>query len=334
MSTLVEQVRGALDFAARIPFLAPSAVVAALGPEVVSAAAALCAAQRAALAPYAAGPLPEVRVEPYARPLAVLRRLGLPVADPVGVAPLSRTPFTFLAPTLPGLRPSPVAVGPTAPPTPPGAPPALPAVTPAMRRLTDAAASASTRAVDDLRADPQARQRLRALGDHLGVRATADDPHHALAEILAEPLRVARWEHPHRALSERVPCLIEQPHQTGARALEAHLRWLVTYGDDPRRPSPWWPALQLWSLGLWPIPAQDGALLALAAPVVEGRVVVDAATPTAPWPTLGARVSPGAGDGWEPLDEHCRALLSLGLGPVPGAFSVLHGNPPGVPPPR
>ncbi len=90
------------------------------------------------------------------------------------------------------------------------------------------------------------------------MKSSQDDPYHHLADVVREPLRVARWEHPGRGPSEHVPAFIEQPHQVASRMLESHLYWVTAFGDP--QASPWWPAVELWALGLWVLVAPDGVL--------------------------------------------------------------------------
>ncbi len=316
MSSLVELVRAAIDFESRIAFLTPSSEVSRLGPQTLERARSLYAAHFAALAPFAKGPLPEPRVEPHISVLSILRRLGFEIAAPPS-SPASAGPVVPVAPIAP-IAP----IAPTAPPGPGSARPQLPPVAETVQRWREATTTAWSGAVSALRADPTAPERLRALSRALGVTPKQDDPYYLFEDALAEPLRIARWEHPLRGPSEHVEAFSERPHQTAARALTSHLRWLVAYEDDPSRPSPWWPILELWALGLWPVPAQDGTLLLLAAPLHEGRVPLFPERPELPWSKLGFRT--GREEGWGPFDRFAETMREAGLGPVPGEFSVLH----------
>lgn len=314
MGSLSDLSRAAIDFAARTRFLAPAPEVAALGPDVVDRARSHYAAHLAALAPHATGALPEARVEALPDAPALWRRVGLrPPDDPPPAPVASSTP---VAPSVPIAPPSMMGdAGPRV---------VLPEAMRVWRAAHDRAWSSAPEA---LRRDPDATSRLRELGRALGTSSEYPDPYHHWQEVVREPLRVARWEHPGRGPSEHVPAFIERPHQVAARALESHLLWLAAFGDA--RPSPWWPALELWALGLWMMVAPDGALLLFAPTVRAGRMTFDARQPDAPWPKLGFRVSPGGGR--SDFDEYVSAVSFAGLGAVPGEFSVMHGNPPGMP---
>ena len=314
MSSLPDLARAAIAFERGIHFLAPTPAVAALGPDVTGFARSRYAAHLAALAPYAAAPLPEARVEVVSGIPAVWRRIGLKVpGDPLP------TVTTTADPTTPAV--------PTAPPSTMGADAPSIVMPDAMRAWQEARDKAWSSAPGAMRRDPRTNDRLRELGKAMGVTSSQEDPYHHLADVVREPLRVARWEHPGRGASERVPAFIERPHEVASRVLESHLFWITAFGDS--QPSPWWPAIELWSLGLWALVAPDGVLLLFAPTVREGRVVFDEANPTAPWPKIGFRTSGMGHDGWESFDAYANLITHAGFGAVPGEFSVLHCNPPG-----
>ncbi len=311
MSSLPDLARAAIAFEQNIRFLAPTPTVAALGPDVIEFARSRYGAHLAALAPHAAAPLPEARVEVVSGIPAVWRRIGLAVpGDPLPAMATTADPTTPTAPPSMMRTDGPSIVMPDA-----------------MHAWQKARDKAWSSAPEAMRRDPKTHDRLCELGTAMGVKSSQTDPYHHLAEVVREPLRVARWEHPGRGASEHVPAVIERPHEVASRMLEAHLHWVTAFGDSLA--SPWWPAIELWSLGLWSLVAPDGVLVLFAPTVHEGRVVFDEANPTAPWPKIGFRTSGMRHDRWESFDAYANLVTHAGFGPVPGEFSMLHGNPPG-----
>ncbi len=74
-------------------------------------------------------------------------------------------------------------------------------------------------------------------------------------------------------------------------------------------------------MGLWPVPAQDGTLLVLVAPVRAGRVPMFPERPEVPWAKLGVRSDRDGG--WSEFDRFAETMREAGLGPVPGELSVI-----------
>lgn len=69
------------------------------------------------------------------------------------------------------------------------------------------------------------------------------------------------------------------PLHPAQRACTSHLRWLLAFGRDAARPSPWAPLVALFERGAWPVALGDGSLLVYVPVLRDGAVVPSPESP-------------------------------------------------------